>query len=182
MFRLVQKGHSDYVLRVPSGKLQTYSSDDLLRIAKDPIGQTGAFNYEQYTPLWIPLVYLVSNLILNSLNVFWFGKMIQTIRTRFEPPWGTKGVGPDKIHYQPVDPAEEDSDLGVGEPGKVKERDVPEGKGSVKAARRKAEEALNGPVGTVTETKVEKAAYEDGHVGVEVTGSTRRSARSRRKA
>lgn len=182
MFHLVRKGHSDFGLRVPSGSIRNLSTDELLRIAKDPIAQTTAFNYEQYTPLWIPLVYLASNLVLNSLNVFWFGKMIETIRTRFEPPFGTKGVGPDKVHYQPVDPDEQDSDLGIGAPGKVMERDVPEGKGSVKAARRKAEEALNGPVGTVGDTKVERGVYEDGHTSLEVTGSARKSARSRRKA
>jgi hypothetical protein len=188
MFLLVRKGHSDFGLRVPSGQLRSYSTEELLRIANDPIGQTTAFNYELYTPVWIPFVYLISNLVLNSLNIFWFGKMIQTIRTRFEPPWGTKGVGPDKFPYEAVDPEDEDSDLGIGEPGKKKERThsmdgkLPEGKGSVKAAREKAELALNGPVGTVGDTKVERGVFEDGHTSVEVTGSTRKSARSRRKA
>ena len=182
MFQLVSRGHSDFGLRVPHGTIRTMSTDELLRIAKDPVGQQIAFNTELYTPLWIPLVYLVSNLVLNSLNIFWFGKMIQTLRTRFDPPFGTRGVGPDKVYYQPVNPDEEDSDLGIGEPGKRKERDVPEGKGSVKAARQKAEEAMNGPVGTVQDTKIERGVFDDGHTSVEVTGSARKSARGRRKA
>lgn len=41
-------------------------------------------------PIWLASAYLVSNLILNSLNWFWFSKMIQTLRSRFEPPFGTK--------------------------------------------------------------------------------------------
>ena len=43
-------------------------------------------------PVWVGAVYLASNVVLTALNVFWFGKMIQTVRARFEPPWGTKAV------------------------------------------------------------------------------------------
>jgi hypothetical protein len=38
----------------------------------------------QATPFWIALVYLGCNLVLNTLNFFWFGKMIETVRKRFE--------------------------------------------------------------------------------------------------
>lgn len=41
-------------------------------------------------PLWLACAYLLSNLTLNGLNWFWFSKMIQTIRTRFDPPFGTR--------------------------------------------------------------------------------------------
>lgn len=37
-------------------------------------------------PLWLGLTYLASNLVLNALNIYWFGKMIDTIRKRFEAP------------------------------------------------------------------------------------------------
>lgn len=47
----------------------------------------------QYFPIWIAGVYLGSYLILMLLNVYWFGKMIETIRARFEPPIGTKKDG-----------------------------------------------------------------------------------------
>lgn len=193
MFHLVRTGHSDFVLRVPSGQLKTYSTNELLRIARDREGQSTAFNYEHFTPVWIPIVYLLSNLVLNSLNIFWFGKMIQTIRTRFEPPWGTKGVGPDQVPYQPVISEDEDSDLGIGEPGKVKEKEVlaadgavdepktPAGKGGVKAARQKAEDALNGGVETLGNTRVAKGTDDEGRATVEVSGTARKSVRSRRK-
>lgn len=35
-------------------------------------------------PYWLIAVYLVSNLTLNALNWYWFGKMIETVRKRFE--------------------------------------------------------------------------------------------------
>ncbi|KAF3006763.1 hypothetical protein E8E13_010046 [Curvularia kusanoi] len=41
-------------------------------------------------PLWIASAYLASNLILNGLNWFWFTKMIETLRKRFDPPLGTR--------------------------------------------------------------------------------------------
>ena len=44
----------------------------------------------QTVPLWLAGAYLASNLVLNSLNWFWFGKMIETLRKRFDPPLGTK--------------------------------------------------------------------------------------------
>ena len=189
-----------YSLRVGASakKMSLMSAEQLIAISKDSRGQLGAFNKERYIPIWIPLVYLVSNFVLNSLNIYWFGKMIQTIRTRFEPPFGTKGVGPDKIAYQPELDESEDSDLGIGEPGKSKEhkhhpegvasdRAPPEpenkaGKGSVKAARQRAEEALNGPVGTVADSRFDGSSYEDSNTGAVGSGTQRRSARSRRKA
>lgn len=49
---------------------------------------TGIMRYagEEFVPLWLGLTYLGSNLVLNALNFYWFGKMIETIRKRFEPP------------------------------------------------------------------------------------------------
>ncbi|KAH7083403.1 TLC domain-containing protein [Paraphoma chrysanthemicola] len=44
----------------------------------------------QTVPLWLAGAYLASNLILNGLNWFWFGKMIETLRKRFDPPLGTR--------------------------------------------------------------------------------------------
>lgn len=35
-------------------------------------------------PKWLALTYLSSNLVLNSLNIHWFGKMIVTVKKRFE--------------------------------------------------------------------------------------------------
>ncbi|KAL9535512.1 hypothetical protein SMMN14_00310 [Sphaerulina musiva] len=44
-------------------------------------------------PLWLGVSYLLSNLILTLLNMFWFSKMIETIRKRFDPPMGTRKAG-----------------------------------------------------------------------------------------
>jgi hypothetical protein len=44
----------------------------------------------QSVPLWLAAAYLASNLILNGLNWYWFSKMIETLRKRFDPPLGTR--------------------------------------------------------------------------------------------
>ncbi|KAF4548104.1 TLC domain-containing protein 3 [Elsinoe fawcettii] len=54
------------------------------------------FTVGRQLPLWLAASYLGANLVLNSLNVYWMGKMIETIRKRFDPPFGTKGVGKGK--------------------------------------------------------------------------------------
>jgi len=36
-------------------------------------------------PAWLGLTYLGSNTILNMLNYYWFGKMIEAVRKRFRP-------------------------------------------------------------------------------------------------
>ena len=38
----------------------------------------------QAIPLWLALLYLGCNLVLNTLNWYWFGKMVETVRKRFE--------------------------------------------------------------------------------------------------
>ncbi len=43
-------------------------------------------------PIWLAIVYLGSNLVLNTLNFYWFGKMIETIKKRFTEVKGKKGV------------------------------------------------------------------------------------------
>lgn len=43
-------------------------------------------------PMWLAAVYLGSNIVLNTLNFYWFGKMIETVRSRFqEPRKGARG-------------------------------------------------------------------------------------------
>ena len=41
-------------------------------------------------PNWLACVYLVSNIVLNTLNFYWFGKMIETVGKRFREPKGRK--------------------------------------------------------------------------------------------
>jgi hypothetical protein len=49
-------------------------------------------------PVWLAVTYLSSNVVLNSLNFYWFGKMIETVRKRFEKPKPeeSKGENEDK--------------------------------------------------------------------------------------
>lgn len=42
-------------------------------------------------PAWLAVVYLSSNVVLNTLNFFWFGKMIETIKKRFAESKDKKG-------------------------------------------------------------------------------------------
>lgn len=37
-------------------------------------------------PPWLALLYLISIMALSVLNVYWFARMIQTVKTRFEEP------------------------------------------------------------------------------------------------
>ncbi|KAL8910692.1 MAG: hypothetical protein Q9171_004027 [Xanthocarpia ochracea] len=56
----------------------------------DPIGGRGElmkYNpYPENMPLWLGLTYLGSNMMLNTLNFYWFGKMIETVKKRFRTP------------------------------------------------------------------------------------------------
>lgn len=38
------------------------------------------------TPTWLVLTYVVSNIVLNILNYYWFSKMIETVLKRFRGP------------------------------------------------------------------------------------------------
>lgn len=42
-------------------------------------------------PLWLFVLYIASNITLNSLNVYWFFKMITAVRKRFVPASTQKG-------------------------------------------------------------------------------------------
>ncbi|KAK5130089.1 hypothetical protein LTR08_002477 [Meristemomyces frigidus] len=137
--------------------------------------RSDAFMSEQYLPVWLAGTYLLANLTLNILNFWWFSKMVHTIRSRFPPPLGTKGSGHKVEHWEP------------GERDKV-DKDAQElhraGKGSVTAARLRAEDVLNGGVQVDGTPEVQRGVYADGHKSVEISGTTKRkgSARSRRKA
>jgi hypothetical protein len=60
-------------------------------------------------PLWLCGSYLAANFTLNLLNVYWFKVMIDALRKRFEPPFGTKGVHDKKRKED----AQKDSDADV---------------------------------------------------------------------
>ena len=42
--------------------------------------------FEMKLPMWLVFTYLGINTILNFLNLYWFAKMIQALRKRFQPP------------------------------------------------------------------------------------------------
>lgn len=42
-------------------------------------------------PPWLAVAYLSSNVVLNTLNFYWFGKMIETIQKRFAESNDKKG-------------------------------------------------------------------------------------------
>ena len=56
-----------------------------------PQGEVMRFANEKTVPLWLAAAYMASNITLNILNIYWLGKMVSTIRKRFDPPFGTKG-------------------------------------------------------------------------------------------
>jgi hypothetical protein len=68
---------------------------DPATIKDEPHSDLMGFAGVRAIPLWLPACYLLSNLTLNGLNWYWFGKMIETLRKRFDPPLGTRK--PEKI-------------------------------------------------------------------------------------
>ncbi|KAL9627469.1 MAG: hypothetical protein Q9164_007600, partial [Protoblastenia rupestris] len=76
--------------------------DASTRIAKgvgdgvfEPLGEADeVMRYAGKYPLpgWLASIYLASNIMLNTLNFYWFGKMIETVRSRFREPRGGKKV------------------------------------------------------------------------------------------
>jgi hypothetical protein len=61
-------------------------------VQRHPEEETMHFAAGNAVPTWLCISYLGANVVLNSLNVYWFAKMIETVRKRFDPPFGTKGV------------------------------------------------------------------------------------------
>ncbi|KAK4998557.1 hypothetical protein LTR66_002228 [Elasticomyces elasticus] len=73
------------------------------------------FAGKKEVPIWLMLAYFGANLVLNVLNYYWFGKMIETIRKRFDPPFGTKGIGMTKEKAEiPLGDMVVESDVRVG--------------------------------------------------------------------
>lgn len=66
----------------------------------EPQSEIMQFAGDRLVPVWLAGCYLLSNLVLNGLNWYWFGKMIETIRKRFDPPLGTRR--PEKEQNTPV--------------------------------------------------------------------------------
>lgn len=59
------------------------------------------------TPTWLVVTYIVSNLILNTLNYYWFSKMIDTVLKRFRGP--PKQDKKEDVKQEPLQGAQDDS-------------------------------------------------------------------------
>ncbi|KAI1650560.1 DUF887-domain-containing protein [Daldinia loculata] len=67
--------------------LTALTSDELLK-ASFPSQYTNTMRFVSQPdsiPLWLAAVYTASNITLNSLNFYWFFKMIDAVRKRFDP-------------------------------------------------------------------------------------------------
>ena len=78
----------EFVLHDP--ELGKFSNGTTVDPALVPQSEIMQFAGDRSVPLWLAFCYLASNITLNGLNWFWFGKMIETIRKRFDPPYGTR--------------------------------------------------------------------------------------------
>ena len=67
--------------------------DSLTRSKESGFGQDAVMRFAGDFPMpaWLAGVYLSSNLVLNTLNFYWFGKMIETIQKRFRESTDKKG-------------------------------------------------------------------------------------------
>ena len=77
-------------------------------------------------PTWLAASYLISSTVLTVLNVYWFGKMVETIRKRFPPPFGT--MSEKEAKKDAPDAQEVSAKRSVGEAGSksvdVKQKEV----------------------------------------------------------
>lgn len=76
-------------LKTGLGQTQHAVTSETANTAQDNIM---AYAGPHSLPMWLALSYLASNIVLNTLNYYWFAKMIETLRKRFDPPLGTKRV------------------------------------------------------------------------------------------
>nr|POF17512.1 putative tlc domain-containing protein c17a2.02c [Quercus suber] len=97
IYSAIQAGHSRPSIFVDDESSRNSRSGDISLYSASIETQRTAFMGAAYVPLWLACAYLASNLVLNCLNIYWFGKMIDTIRKRFDPPFGTKGVGASEV-------------------------------------------------------------------------------------
>ncbi|MCJ1466760.1 hypothetical protein MMC07_005380 [Pseudocyphellaria aurata] len=56
------------------------------RLEDEPGADVMRFAKEGSVPVWLACTYLGSNVVLNTLNFYWFGKMIETVKKRFRTP------------------------------------------------------------------------------------------------
>lgn len=77
--------------------------------ADGPLAADGPFVGKE-VPLWLAVVYLGSNLLLNALNYYWFSRMIQTVAARFRKKSPSNGEAVGKGAKQASDGDGDDDD------------------------------------------------------------------------
>jgi hypothetical protein len=70
-------------------------------------------------PLWLAVLYLSCNLLLNSLNFFWFARMVETVKKRFNgtphDEYASEREMMTSVVQEAADSLEKDSQSGEGE-------------------------------------------------------------------
>lgn len=51
------------------------------------------FAGDEVVPVWLAFTYLGSNIVLNTLNFYWFNQMIKAVRKRFVPKEKKEQIG-----------------------------------------------------------------------------------------
>ncbi len=62
--------------------------------ADEPVSEMMKYSGSRIVPVWLACTYLGSNIVLNTLNFYWFGKMIETVKKRFKPPPSSQSSHP----------------------------------------------------------------------------------------
>lgn len=101
MLREIQ-GTSHSPIFVPRDGQLCLGEASCLRAQTEVMKYTGA--HTEAVPFWIAGVYLTCNLVLNSLNFYWFGKMVEAVRKRFD---GTPADGDSHPRKRQVSVVEE---------------------------------------------------------------------------
>jgi hypothetical protein len=84
-------------------------ADDSCIRANAEISQFAHYFTDVSLPQWLPIAYVIANLILNSLNFYWFSQMIDAVLKRFRQPPSEKkeaGLVPPKKPAYVLDAAE----------------------------------------------------------------------------
>ncbi|KAI4092072.1 MAG: hypothetical protein LQ344_003727 [Seirophora lacunosa] len=69
--------HNNNPTGIPEMMQQATDNAGIMRFHPEP---------QDNIPTWLALTYLGSNVVLNTLNFYWFGKMMETVKKRFRAP------------------------------------------------------------------------------------------------
>ncbi|MCJ1391273.1 hypothetical protein MMC18_004136 [Xylographa bjoerkii] len=67
------------------GVLPILTNSTTTAASADPHSGILRFQGDGVIPVWLACTYLGSNIVLNTLNFYWFGKMIEAVKKRFRP-------------------------------------------------------------------------------------------------